>query len=118
MVEDALDDLGLRDEADDAHGVGACGADEGIDLVDAPQEVGPTIASGPDGGGGRLGLIRALGLGAGLVDNGLLSVALAPGGIGVEAMIADEVLRANGEEEPGTRRGAGSDNRRSVNHYA
>lgn len=93
-------DLGLRDEADDAHGVGACGADEGIDLVDAPQEVGPTLASGPDGGSGRLGLIRALGL----VDNGLLSVALAPGGIGVEAMIADEVLpRRRDLGEPGRR---------------
>jgi len=49
MVEDALDDVGLRDEADDAHAAGAPWADERVDL----------------------GLIRALALGVdGLAGDG------------------------------------------------
>jgi hypothetical protein len=71
MVEDALDDVRLRDEANDAHAAGAPWAGERVDLVDTPQEIGPTLACDPDGGAGRLGLIRALALGVeGLAGDG------------------------------------------------
>jgi hypothetical protein len=86
VVEDPLDDVRLCDEPDDPHGAGAPGADEGIDLVDAAQEIGPALARGRGGGSGRnLG-------GVDLDASGLNTAALASGGIGVEAMVADEVL--------------------------
>ena len=51
MVEDALDGVGLCDEADDAHLAGALGADEGIDLVDAAEEVRPSLSCCRNAGG-------------------------------------------------------------------
>jgi hypothetical protein len=76
----------LCDEADDTHLAGASGADEWIDLVDAAQQVGPALSGSLDGGRRCLDLIPAFGFGgAGLAVDGPTS--LAPGGIGVEAVM-------------------------------
>jgi hypothetical protein len=38
VVEDPIDDLGLRNEGDDAHLMTAAGAAQRVDLEDAPQQ--------------------------------------------------------------------------------
>ena len=47
--EDAGDDRRVGDDAHDAHRRGTPRAREGIDLVDAPQQLRPAIARGPQG---------------------------------------------------------------------
>ena len=91
MVEDAADDVWLSDEADDAHGAGAPGADEGVDFVDAPQQVRPSLAHGRGRCSLRLGVVLGVA--------GLVSPTLAPGGIRVASIVADA---AGNQIVPGT----------------
>jgi len=46
VIEDALDGVGLSDEADHAHGAGASGADQRIDFVDTAEQICPSLARG------------------------------------------------------------------------
>jgi hypothetical protein len=44
MAEDALDEVGLGEEGEDAQGAVATGAAQGVDLVDLREELGPADA--------------------------------------------------------------------------
>ena len=50
VVEDAVDECGLRNEADHAHLAAAAGTHEGVDLVDAADQLCPAA---PEGGAVR-----------------------------------------------------------------
>ena len=49
VSEDALDDRGVGEEGEDAQGAVASGATQGVELVDAGQELGPAEAVGAGG---------------------------------------------------------------------
>jgi hypothetical protein len=85
---EALDGVGLSDEADHAHGAGASGPDQRIDFVDTAEQICPSLARGR-------GVRRRCSLGTsglGLVLGHLMAPSVAPGGARIEAMVADQVL--------------------------
>jgi hypothetical protein len=103
MIEDALDDVGLGNEADHAHLAAASGTHQGVDLVHPADQLCPTSA---EGGAVRfvryryiLGCLmwrRGFGRGGGLL-------ALTSGGVRVGAVVAHEMTFRGGDldEDPG-----------------
>jgi hypothetical protein len=57
MAKDAFDDIGLGEEGEDAQGAVTAGTAQGVELVDARQELGPADA---DRGGGAGGVVEAV----------------------------------------------------------
>ena len=55
MSEDALENGGIGEEGEDAQGAVASGAAEGIEFVDASEELGPAEAGGAGGPRRRVG---------------------------------------------------------------
>jgi hypothetical protein len=55
MSEDAVDDGGIGEEGEDAQGAVASGAAQGIEFVDASEELGPAEAGGAGGSRRRVG---------------------------------------------------------------
>ena len=98
--EDAGDDRRVGDDGHDAHQRGTLRAREGLDLVDAPQQLCPAVARGPQGPVHRIrdrdGLLD---IGA----SGRLAPAPPPGPAGVPAVVARHHLTRIGDvgEEPG-----------------
>jgi hypothetical protein len=110
VAEDALDDLGLGEEGEDAQGAVASGAAEGIELVDASEELGPADAGGGGGAGGAGGALGGGRQGGGLEGVDLLELLVGPSvanDVGAQACVGREnavvavAMGAGRRDQPG-----------------